>query len=499
MRALLDTNIIIHRESDKIQNDGIGILFYWLDKLKIEKCIHPLTVEELNKFKNKGAVDVMNIKIENYHALKTTAPINDEIKLISDKYDTTDNDVIDTKILNEVYSGRVDYLISEDKKIHTKAKELNISNRVFKIDEFLEKVSSENPQLIDYKVLAVKKNYFGEIDLGNNFFDGFRSDYKEFNTWFNKKSDELSYVCYHAKTLCAFLYIKVEDEKESYSDIEPSFAPKKRLKIGTFKVTANGFKIGERFLKIIFDNATANKVEEIYVTIFDKSSDQLRLISLLEEFGFEHYGQKKTINGIEKVFIKPFGAKVTPNVSLPKLTFPASLQNSDVYIVPIHPIYHTELFPDSILRTESPKDFVENEPHRNAISKVYVSRSHERSLNSGDLIVFYRTGGFYAGVVTTVGIVESVITEIPNEETFIKLCRKRSVFTDEELRGQWNKYPQSRPFIVNFLYAGSFKRRPNLKWLHENGIIPDIKDMPRGFRAISRNDFNNIVKYSKNK
>jgi predicted nucleic acid-binding protein len=499
MRALLDTNIIIHRESDKIQNDGIGILFYWLDKLKIEKCIHPLTVEELNKFNNKGAVDVMNIKIENYHVLKTTAPITEEIKLISEKYDTTDNDAIDTKILNEVYAGRVEYLISEDKKIHKKAKELNISNKVFKIDEFLEKVSSENPDLIDYKVLAVKKAYFGEIDLGNNFFDGFRSDYKEFDTWFNKKSDELSYVCYHAETLCAFLYIKVENDKESYSDINPPFVPKKRLKIGTFKVTANGFKIGERFLKIIFDNATINKVEEIYVTIFDKSSDQLRLISLLEEFGFEHHGEKKTINGIEKVYVKSFGGSVTPNRSLPKVTFPASIQDSDVFIVPIHPIYHTELFPDSILRTESPKDFVENEPHRNAISKVYVSRSHERNLNSGDLIVFYRTGGIYAGVATTVGIVESVITDIPNEETFIKLCRKRSVFTDEELRGQWNKYPQSRPFIVNFLYAGSFKRRPNLKWLNENGVIPDIKDMPRGFRAISRNDFNNIVKYSKNK
>jgi len=34
----------------------------------------------------------------------------------------------------------------------------------------------------------------------------------------------------------------------------------------------NGFRLGERFLKIIFDNALKQKVEEIYVTIFEKGS-----------------------------------------------------------------------------------------------------------------------------------------------------------------------------------------------------------------------------------
>ncbi len=60
--------------------------------------------------------------------------------------------------------------------------------------------------------------------------------------------------------------------------------PKKRLKIGTFKVVASGFRLGERFLKIVFDNAIANKVEEIYVTIFDKTSEQKRLIALLTDW-----------------------------------------------------------------------------------------------------------------------------------------------------------------------------------------------------------------------
>jgi len=496
MRALLDTNIIIHRESDRIQNNDIGVLFFWLDKLNTQKCIHPATVDELNHHKNKVAVGVMNVKLENYNVLKTVAPMAPQVEKISNLYDANNNDVIDTKLLNEVYVGRVDYLISEDKKIHKKAKELNLSNKVFTITEFLEKAISENPGLVDYKVLAVKKSFFGEIDIKDKFFDSFREDYVGFDKWFNKKSDELCYICFNTNVLSAFLFVKIEDENENYSDIHPPFNKQKRLKIGTFKVTANGFKIGERFLKIIFDNALANNVNEIYVTIFDKSSDQLRLISLLEEFGFVLHGEKVTDNGVEKVYVKPFKNNAIIDVNQPKKSFPFSSTTSDIFIVPIYPQYHTELFPDSILRNESPKDFVENEPHRNAISKVYISRSWEKGLKSGDRIVFYRTGGIFVGVATTIGIVESIITNIPDEATFLQLCRKRSVFTDEQLKMHWN-YSATKPFIVNFLYTWSLKKRPNLKWLHEAGVIPDINDMPRGFRRISQLDFNNIVKYSK--
>ncbi len=504
MKALLDTNIIIHREANKIINQDIGYLFNWLDKLKIEKCIHPLTVLEINKYKDSNTVKTMNIKIENYNELKTQAPFEGKIIEVSKQVDNNDNDVIDSKILNEIYYGRVDFLISEDKKIHTKAQLLGISEKVFTIDAFLEKVVAENPDLLDYKVLAVKKQYFGEIDLKDLFFDSFREDYNGFDDWFNRKSDEISYVCFQDNQLSAFLFLKVEDETENYSDILPVFSKRKRLKIGTFKVTSNGYKIGERFLKIIFDNAFKQKVEEIYVTIFDKRSEQKRLISLLEDWGFELYGTKVTKNGTENVYTKEFTRdNIVINHDNPKLTFPYLSRESNIYIVPVYPDYHTELFPDSILRTESPKDFVENEPHRNALSKVYISRSVERDLKSGDLIVFYRTGGYHAGVVTTVGVVESVITGIKDEKDFVSLCRKRSVFSNDELKKHWNYNPNkkpehliNRPFIVNFLYSYSFPKRPNLKWLNENGIIPDINDMPRGFRKISRESFNKIIRYS---
>jgi hypothetical protein len=261
--------------------------------------------------------------------------------------------------------------------------------------------------------------------------------------------------------------------------------------------------LGERFLKIIFDNAYKQNVEEIYVTIFNKRMDQQRLVSLLFEWGFVRHGVKVTKNGEEEVYVRNFSRPDKVNLENPKLTYPYVSRDHDVYVVPIYPEYHTELLPDSYLRTESPKGFVENEPHRNALSKVYISRSHYRDLKSADRVIFYRTGeqgrAIHTGVATTLAVVESVITDIRDEAEFIALCRKRSVFTDVELRKHWNYSKTNRPFIVNFLFVYSFPKRPNLKWLNENGVIPDIKDMPRGFRKIRNEDFANIVTYSRRK
>ncbi|MBS1537152.1 MAG: hypothetical protein JST20_05335 [Bacteroidetes bacterium] len=494
MRVLLDTNIIIHREASRVINQDIGVLFNWLDKLHYTKCVHQLTASELNRHQDVNTVRTMQIKLTNYQVLQTIAPLHNKVQEVSLIIDTVPNDFNDTKLLNEVFCERVDFLISEDKKIHTKAAMLGLTDRVYRIDNFLEKVSSENPDFVNYSILAVKRDYLGHINLGDEFFDSFRSDYVGFDKWYNGKSgnNDKAYVCYEGNTLKAFLFLKVEDENESYSDITPIFSKKKRLKIGTFKVVSNGLRIGERFLKIIFDNARLYKVDEIYVTIFDNRPELLNLIHLLENFGFVYHGEKTSVSGVEKVLVREFSKHFDENN--PKLTFPWLSKKSDVYIIPIRPEYHTELFPDSILRTESADDFIENEPYRNAISKIYVSHSYTRNLKVGDIIVFYRSGGIYKGVATTIGIIENVVNPRDFNE-LIQVCRKRTVLSEKELLEYWKRYPRNRPFVINFLYAFSFLKRINLKQMLDEGILPDM-DSVKTITKLERESFVKLINIS---
>jgi predicted nucleic acid-binding protein len=496
MRVLLDTNVLIHREAAVVVHQSIGPLFNWLDKLHCEKCVHSGSQTEIAKHQDPKVRSAFAAKLVSYNVLKTLAPVGPEIQAILDR-DPKDNSRVDTLLLNEVFCHRVDFLITEDRGLARKAEGLGIGDRVFTIEAFLEKVNAENPALADYKVLSVRKLFFGQVPVNQAFFDSFRADYggHAFAAWFNKKSDEPAYCCFDENRLVAFLYLKIEGPDEHYSDIQPALAPARRLKIGTFKVELNGYKLGERFLKIVFDNALRQRADEIYVTIFDRTVEQQRLISLLEEFGFVRHGVKKNQYGDEWVYVRRF--QPASDLADPKLTFPYVSRQSRVFLVPIYPQYHTDLLPDSILKTEEAADFEDPEPHRNAIKKVYVSRSYFRDLQRGDVIVFYRTGGYHKAVVTTVGIVEGIYRNIQDEDQFVRLCRKRSVFTDDELRAQWRYKPHDKPFIVGFLYCYAFPKRPTMKDLIDNGVIKDVNSAPRGFEQISADQFGSILKLAK--
>lgn len=505
MKVLLDTNIIIHREASVIHKPEIGKLFYWLDKLKYSKYVHPLTIDELNRHKDSNVQNTFKVKIEAYNVLKYPYPLGEKILNISHSLDKPGNDINDTQILNEVFEGRVDILISEDKKIHSKANLLGISHKVFKIQKFLEKVIAENPELVNYKVLAVKKVDFGEVDINDDFFNSFRDDYAEFDKWFRKKNEEPCYVCYDNNSLAAFLFVKIEDSDENYSEITPSFTKKKRLKIGTLKVTSNGYKIGERFLKIIFDNAQLQNVEEIYVTLFDKRPEQEQLIEMLEEWGFVYHGIKTTNNGDELVYVRTFGKLLPKNIEHPKLTYPFISRDTNKYIIKIEPIYHTELFPDSINTREDLKEYTENEPHRNRISKVYISHSLDcKKLKSGDAILIYRMGEngtrkLYTSTITTVCIVENVKSGFKSFDEFYRACNRRTMISRDDLMNNWwNKIPTRKPYVINILYAYSFPTpKPTLKDLNDLGIIPDISNMPRGFIEVSTEQFNALANLAK--
>lgn len=75
MKALLDTNIIIHREAKRVVSPDIGTLFKWLDKGKYTKCIHPITILEIKKHVDQDTVNTFSIKLDSYAQLKNNRTI----------------------------------------------------------------------------------------------------------------------------------------------------------------------------------------------------------------------------------------------------------------------------------------------------------------------------------------------------------------------------------------------------------------------------------------
>lgn len=152
--------------------------------------------------------------------------------------------------------------------------------------------------------MALEYRYFRDVNLSDTFFDSLKKDYPEFEDWFVRKGNEKAYVSFNDHNLIdGFLYLKVEDE--ALSDCIPQYPKKLRIKCGTFKIDAHGTKLGERFVRKIFDFTSLEDVEEIYVTIFDKHQG---LISLLTRYGFRLISRKnkETPSGKEGIYLKDF-------------------------------------------------------------------------------------------------------------------------------------------------------------------------------------------------
>ena len=496
MRALLDTNIIIHRENTIVTSKTIGQLFYWLDKLHYEKLIHPLSMNELRKLHNPQMQALYDAKLSAYTKMQTIAHQTDEYIAKLNDTPRTDNDRIDNQLLFEVYVGRADILITEDKRLRNKADRIGLSAKVFSIDAFISKCTAENPELLDYKVLSVKKTRFGEVNISDRFFDTFRAAYAGFDNWFAKKCDEEAYICKNDKDeILGFLYLKTEEDTENYSDISPVFVPKRRLKIGTFKVESTGFRLGERFIKIIFDNAIERGLEEIYVTLFLDRPELIALYDLLVKWGFYEHGAKASNGNVEIVLVKKLGifdSNKTVIENYPNLNL-----DTDKYILPILPQYHTSLFPDSALYREREINIVGDVAHRYALQKAYVTWA-DCLAKPGDIILFYRMGDSapkrYTSVLTTVGVVDCIVRNFRTEDEFLLYCNNRTVFTKEALQDFWRGHRYNLS-VVKFVFVKSFSKKVNLEFLWNNGIIA-APNGPRPFTKITNEQFETIMKES---
>lgn len=338
--------------------------------------------------------------------------------------------------------------------------------------------------LIEYKK-------FSFINIDDHFFDSLKEDYPEFEEWFGRKSvqGEEAIVQYDEEGhLQGFLYTK-DESQEVDNNITPVMKPKRRLKVGTFKIDAHNTRLGEKYIKKIMDRAIYEGFEEAYVTIFPKHN---RLIDLLKRYGFKDYGTKQE----ELVLLKDFSVCVGNIVYDYPLIQP---KHKRKFLLSIYPKFHTPLFSDSILKNEvrNAEDLVKDVSFSNSIHKVYVCfMPKTATLKKGDLIAIYRTNdgmgpARFRSVVTSICQVEEVRTKCDflSIEEYLKYCKYYSIFKEYDLR-KW--YQNDNLVVIKMTYNIALaKRITRGMLLDEAGISPTLY---WGFFQLTDNQFDYILK-----
>ena len=338
---------------------------------------------------------------------------------------------------------------------------------------------------------TLKHVKFDEVDLADPFFDTLKKQYSEFPKWFAKKgaAREPVYVIEKAQHggLRGFIYLKTEDG--SLDDVVPPRPAARRLKVGTLKIDAHGTKLGERVIKKIFDHAVAEAVEEIYVTVFDTHA---KLIALFKRYGFDEVASKTTPNGTELVLVRSMSAATGDRLR----DYPfVHVAERRFWLLAIYPDYHSHLFPDSILTTESP-DILQDVSHTNTIHKVYVGGVPLTRMSPGDVVVAYRTSdkkgpARFRSVATSVCVVEETRNrrQIGSADGLVAFAEEHSVFDEAALRA---RYAEGKNlYAVRMTYNLALAKRPIRQQLLED---VGISEQPFWqLRELTRTQFERIL------
>lgn len=318
---------------------------------------------------------------------------------------------------------------------------------------------------VDHKG-PIERVKFEDLNLDDPFFTSLKEDYREFPAWFAKKGKEDAWVLREQGRLLAFLYLKPEDG--ALNDVDPPRPAARRLKAGTLKVEPHGTRLGERFIRLILEEALQREVDEVYTTVFAKHA---KLVELLQRWGFVDAGKKASTNGEERVMVRSmrYGARGA------HWDYPyVAARGARKFLLAILPEFHTRLFPDSKLRTET-GDIIRDTAHTNSILKIYIAFSEGAAqLRPGDVVVIYRTrdpkanSAWYSAVATSVCVVDKVRagTSFTSEEEFVSKCAGYSVFDERELRDFW-RTRRSTLTALRMTYNLALPKRPNRKALIE--------------------------------
>jgi len=428
LRFLLDTNVLIPlQDSLLILKDNLANFVHLANLNGHTLLYHPATIADFERDADVQRREQNLQRIKMYPALQNVAPCPWNTKA------TGANDSCDNEILYALECDAVHALITEDRRLHAKARKRELDNRVYTIqtaEDWLRRLH-ETHQVILPNIEDVPLHQLTPL-LSSAFFDSLRNGYSNFNEWFRSKAREgrNAWIYKDENDTLAAICIYAEQINQKITDSGEQL-PGRALKLCTFKVgeAVRGRKIGELFLKAAFRYATDNSCEHLFIHVDSGKHDYL--INLLHDFGFESRGAYNNDLVLVKQHPKTAPADNTLKpFDYARKFFPHFRHDAQVkkFLIPIRPEFHEILFPDYIPIQKRLFNMIGNVG--NAIKLAYLCHAQTNAVHLGDIVLFYRTHDEKS--VTSIGVVERF--EVLNDAAKVAaLVSRRTVYTIDEI------------------------------------------------------------------
>jgi len=439
LRLLLDTNVVIAAEPYGGHLETNVSVAARLVRLANEQghlmVVASATREDLLMGRDPARLKQRLVELEKFHQLEEV-PLEEAFVQRAGASNPGSNDHRDLRILAALNSGAATHLISDDARLHRRAARASLGDAVLRLADAVELLSAFAPTEVTPPP-RVEQIATYALNPEQEIFEGLRADYRGFDTWLSKvrrESDERAcYIVADGDTYAALALLKAELDC-TYGLAQPV------LKVSTFKVASAyaGVKYGELLLKAVLKHAASARIATLYVEVLPTHPE---VLEFLTDFGFKDSGRRTEREEIVMTKDRVPGpeADAFSDLEFHVRYGPAALRpRQSMYVVPIRPEYHDQLFPElttAVFRTQQlslfqPDNQPLTHPWGNALRKAYLCNSATTTIDPGDLLLFYRSRDRRA--VTALGVVEAVLRSTQPEEVMTFVGR-RTVYTPDEI------------------------------------------------------------------
>ena len=490
---LIDTNVVIQLEDDKPVQAEFSEMMRRCQEHTVALSVHEASEEDVRRDRNPNRRTITLSKIAKFERIKGVSTPPEAILASRFGAIKDDHDRVDVLLLNALDRNAADFLVTEDLGIHRRARQAGLQDRVFRVKDALDwLIGTFEPQPVPLPYIVERRCY--QLDKNDPIFDTLRQGYPDFDDWFARVARRPCW-CLEVGGQIAGIVIRKDDEPRSETDA--TLPGSKILKVSTFKVkeTFRGEKFGEHLLKQILWYAQLNQYDLVYLTAY--ANDQEILADLLQQYGFQATAVKASADGDEQIYEKqmqrgPVTARTMP-LADDLARYPCFREDDVVQAicVPIQPQWYRVLFPENAPQMSLLDASIEQNTERtpgNTIRKVYLCHAQMKSVNPGDILLFYLSGNeIGSGNVRTVGIVEKM-TEISDPEALLRATGRRSVYTEKQQLGMLHQ-SQSPIKVVDFILVGHLKNAVPLGLLNAIGAL---KGAPQSFTRMNKDAYRTL-------
>ncbi len=431
MKFLVDTNILIAVEPTSTVLEptaAIAAEFIGLATSTGHQVVrHSAQGADQSRDRNDSRRSARAVLLAKYSVLPRIRPMPADLVATLGAPETGSNDWVDNELIGAVEAGAVDFLVTEDARLHRKARRLSLEDRVLYVGGARDLLLTllDRPPAAPPSVRWIVATELAETDP---IFASLRIDYPDFDTWLQRCRLEERDVALITTEDGGYAALCIVARKADKFGTAGSW-----LKIGTFKVADEyrGRRYGELLLKAIFLYREVNGFDFAYVTAFER---QEALIRMFEDFGFARYIDRTQRD--EAILLKPFRPTGADRDAMTPLEYhttfgpPAlSVVADQTFMVPILPRYHRLLFPDAERQLDLP-GLETDRPFGNALRKAYLCHATTGAIGPGATLLFYRSHDLKA--VTCLGVVEEASREV-SAEAVTRLVSTRTVYSSDEI------------------------------------------------------------------